>query len=146
MQRYLLGFGLSLLLLLSLSTTAQENETAGGDDASAVRATVTDYIEGYYAGDANRVEQTLHPHYLKHVIHGDIQMREKSGLQMISEVRKNGPSELPKAEKTEQVQVLDVAAEIASAKLTTPHWVDYMTLAKADGKWKILSVVQMIND
>jgi hypothetical protein len=145
MQRYLPGFGLCLLLLLSLSTTAQEHKPAS-DDASAVRTTVTDYIEGYYAGDANRMEQTLHPHYLKHVIHGDIQMREKSASQMITEVRKNGPSDLPKAEKTEQVQVLDVAGEIASAKLTTPHWVDYMTLAKADGKWKILSVVQMIND
>jgi Putative lumazine-binding len=145
MQRYLPGFGLSLLLLLSVSTTAQQNKTAG-DDAAAVRATVTDYIEGYYNGDASRMEQTLHPHYLKHMIHGDIPMREKSGLQMISEVRKNGPSELTKAEKTEQVQVLDVAGEIASAKLTTPHWVDYMTLAKSEGKWKILSVVQMIND
>jgi hypothetical protein len=145
MQRHLPGFGLCLLLLFSLSTTAQQNKPAS-DDASAVRATVTDYIEGYYTGDANRMEQTLHPHYLKHVIHGDIQMREKSGSQMITDVRKNGPSDLPKAEKTEQVQVLDVAGEMASAKLTTPHWVDYMTLAKSDGKWKILSVVQMIND
>ena len=145
MQRHLLGFGLSMLLLLSLSTTAQENKIAS-DDASAVRATVTDYIEGYYAGDANRMQQTLHPHYLKHMIHRDIPMREKSGSEMIGEVRKNGASGLPQADKTEQVQVLDVAGQIASAKLTTPHWVDYMTLAKSDGKWKILSVVQMINE
>jgi len=145
MQRYLLGFGLSLLLLLSLSTTAQENKTATAD-VSAVRDTVTNYIEGYYTGDAGRMEQTLHPHYLKHMIHGDIPMREKSASQMISEVRKNGSSGIPQADKTEQVQVLDVSGEIASAKLTTPHWVDYMTLAKSDGKWKILSVVQMIND
>ena len=145
MQRYLPGFGLSLLVLLSLSTAAQENKTAG-DDTSAVRATVTDYIEGYYTGDANRMEQTLHPHYLKHIIHGDIPMRDWNATRMIREVRKNGPSEQPQADKTEQVQVLDVTGEMASAKLTTPHWVDYMTLAKADGKWKILSVVQTIND
>jgi hypothetical protein len=144
MHRYLPGFGLSVLLLLSLSSIAQENKTAG--DSSAVRATVTDYIEGYYTGDAARMQQTLHPRYLKYMIHGDIPMREKSGAQMISEVRKNGPSDLPQADKTEQIQVLDITGEIASAKLTTPHWVDYMTLAKSDGKWKILSVVQMIND
>jgi Putative lumazine-binding len=143
MQRYLLGFGLSLLLLFTTAAAAQQTKS---DDASAVRATVTDYIEGYYTGDANRMQQTLHPHYLKHMIHGDIPMREKSAPEMLSEVRKNGPSDLPQTDKTEQVQVLDVAGEIASAKLVTPHWVDYMTLAKSDGKWKILSVVQMIND
>ncbi|MGB8831398.1 MAG: nuclear transport factor 2 family protein [Candidatus Sulfotelmatobacter sp.] len=41
-----------------------------------------------------------------------------------------------------QVTVLDVAGNIASAKLVTPGWTDYMTLTKLDGEWKILSVVQ----
>jgi hypothetical protein len=43
------------------------------------------------------------------------------------------------------VTVLDVAGTIASAKLVTPGWVDYMTLSKSDGQWKILSVVQRID-
>jgi hypothetical protein len=42
--------------------------------------------------------------------------------------------------------VLDIAGDIASAKLVTPHWVDYMTLSRLDGEWKILSVVQRIDD
>jgi hypothetical protein len=42
------------------------------------------------------------------------------------------------------VTVLDLAGNIASAKLVTPGWVDYMTLSKSDGQWKILSVVQRI--
>jgi len=46
---------------------------------SAIRSTVTDYIEGYYAGDACRMEQTLHPHYLKHMIHGDIPRGKRPG-------------------------------------------------------------------
>jgi hypothetical protein len=35
---------------------------------------------------------------------------------------------------------------MASAKLVTPGWVDYMTLSKVNGEWKILSVVQRIDD
>jgi hypothetical protein len=42
--------------------------------------------------------------------------------------------------------VLDIAGSIASAKLVTPGWVDYMTLEKVGRDWKILSVVQRIND
>jgi len=136
--------GLSLLLFFNLSTKAQDNKTPN-DNASAVRATVTNYIEGYYTGDAQRMERTLHPHYLKHMIHGDIPMREKTGAQMVTEVRKNGPADLPAASKTEEVTVLDVAGDIASAKLVTPGWTDYMTLSKVNGDWKILSVVQRID-
>jgi hypothetical protein len=65
---------------------------------------------------------------------------------MVQSVRRNGPADLPPGEKTEQVSVMDVSGEIASAKLVTPHWVDYMTLEKVNGDWKILSVVQRIDN
>jgi hypothetical protein len=133
---------LSLITLFSIATVAQNNASS---DSDAVAGTVRNYIEAYYVGDARRMEQTLHPHYLKHMIHGDIPMREKTGAEMVREVRR-GPSSQAQAEKTEQVTVLDVAGNIASAKLVTPHWVDYITLSKLDGEWKILSVVQRIDD
>jgi hypothetical protein len=139
-----LALGLSLFLFFGLSTNALDNKTTN-DDTSAVRATVTDYIEGYFTGDAQRMEQTLHPHFLKHVIHGDIPMREKTGAEMMKDVRRDGPPDLPAASKTEQVIVFDVVGDIASAKLVTPGWTDYMTLSKEKGDWKILSVVQRID-
>ena len=132
-------------LLLNIMTNAQQSRLPA-DDSAAVRTTVTNYIEAYYTGDARRMEQTLHPHYLKHMIHGDIPVREKTGSEMVREVRTHGPADLPQSNKTEEVTVLDVAGSIASAKLVTPGWVDYMTLSKVDGQWKILSVVQRIND
>lgn len=144
MNRFVLGFALSLLAF-TVSVGAQDNSPSGGD-SSAVGSTVRDYIEAYYTGDAPRMEQTLHPHYLKHMIHGNIPMREKTGSQMVQEVRSHGASEPPPAERTIQITVLDVLGDIASAKLVTPHWVDYMTLSKLDGQWKILSVVQRISN
>lgn len=140
-----LAAALSFLLLFTVAATAQQTSNSANDSAS-IRATVTNYIEGYYTGDAHRMEQTLHPHYLKHMIHGDIPMREKTGPQMMKEVREAGVPDMPAASKTEQVSVLDIAGEIASAKLVTPGWTDYMTLAKVDGQWKILSVVQRIDN
>jgi len=142
MKHLALGFGLLTLLVLNLPAATQQKTS---DDA-AVRATVTDYIEGYYTGDAARIEKSLHPHYLKHMIRGNVPMREKNGLQMVQEVRSAGPSDLPQAERTEQISVLDVSGDIASAKLVTAHWVDYMTLSRSDGQWKILSVVQRIDN
>lgn len=142
MKHLALAFFLSLTLLFTIAA-AENNQP---DDASAVRATVKNYIEAYYTGDAKRMERTLHPHYLKHMIHGDIPMREKTGAQMVQEVRSHGPADLPAANKTEQISVLDIAGDIATAKLVTPGWTDYMTLERITGGWKILSVVQRIDN
>ena len=143
MKRFALGFSLlTLLLLNSLSATQKTSEEA------AVRATVTDYIEGYYTGDAARMEKSLHPHYLKHTISGtdgQLKMTEKTRLQMVEDVRSNGRQK-NLSDKKEQITVLDVAADIASAKLVTADWVDYLTLTKWNGEWKIVSVVLREND
>ena len=145
MKRLALGCGLCLLLSLSNFSLVAENRQSASDDSYNVQATVRNYIEAYYRGDAERMAETLHPHYLKHVIHGNIPMREKTSAQMVRDVR-TGPSDVPAAERTEQISVLDIDGGIASAKLVTPHWVDYLTLSKSDGQWRILSVVQRIED
>ena len=116
---------------------------ATSTDEEAVRGTVTNYIEAYYTGDAGRMEKCLHPHYLKHTIAGSdgkVRMTEWTGLQMIQDVRSHTP-QLSASERKEQITVLDITGDIASAKLVTAHWVDYMTLTKWNGEWKIVSVV-----
>lgn len=145
MNRLALGIALTLLLFLNLSTNAQDNRTSSGD-SSAVRATVTNYIEAYYNGDAARMEQTLHPHYLKQKIHGNIPVREQTGADLVQAARSGEGTHLTQAQRGEQITVLDVAGNIASAKLVTPGWTDYMTLTRIGGEWKILSVVQRFDD
>jgi Putative lumazine-binding len=144
MKNLLIGVGLSLLLLSTVATSAQ-NAKIPTDDSSAVCATVTNYIEAYYLGDADRMQKTLHPHYIKHVIHGNIPMRELKGTDMVALVH-NGAPDIPQSARTEQVSVLDISGNIASAKLITPGWTDYVTLSKENSGWKILSVVQKIEN
>ena len=147
MKRIMLGFCLLLLLVINFAATAREVNNSR-DESAAVRATVTNYIESYYSGDAARMEKSLHPHYLKHVIStsdGNLRMTEKTGLQMVQDMRSQN-TDLPKSEQTEQITVLDVSKGMASAKLVTSHWIDYMTLAKWNGEWKIVSVVLKEND
>jgi hypothetical protein len=144
MKHFALGLAFLTLLFLNLSASTQQPKTL---DETAIRATVTDYIEGYYAGDASRMEKSLHPHYLKHTIsgsEGQLKMTEKSGLQMVQDVRANGPISL--SDKKEQITVLDITGDVASAKLVTAHWVDYITLSRWNGDWKIVSVVLREND
>src|SRR5215813_3632574 len=124
MKRFALSFAALTLLFLNLSASTQQSKTS---DEVSIRATVTDYIEGYYTGDAARMEKSLHPHYLKHTVSGSdgqLKMTERTGLQMVQDVRSNGP--VTSADKKEQITVLDVSGDMASAKLVTAHWVDYI--------------------
>src|SRR5437764_6238662 len=130
------------LAMLAFSASASAQSAPNQDDSAAVQATVRNYIEAYYRGDAPRMQASLDSHYLKHMIHGTIPIREKTGSQMVEEVRTHGPADIPEAQKTESISVLDISGNIASAKLATPHWVDYMTLPKSGGNWKVLAVVQ----
>lgn len=144
MKSFVLGFSLFVLVNLAVATPPQQTS-----DEAAIRATVTDYIEGYYTGDPDRMERSLHPHYLKHTISGPaghLRMTEWTGLQMVQQVRTNGPADLPLTERKERITVLDVAGDIASAKLETAHWVDYLTLSKWHDDWKIVSVVLRESD
>jgi hypothetical protein len=140
-----LSLVLSVLLVLALSAKAQNKKTFS-DDESAVRSTVTNYIEAYYNGNPAEMEQTLHANYLKQKLHGNIPVREQTRADLVQAARSGEGTHLSKAERKEQVTVLDVTGNIASAKLVTPGWTDYMTLTKVDGSWKILSVVQRIDD
>ena len=138
--------GLTLTVLLLSALLILGNAQKRNADSSAVKATVVNYIEAYYAGDASRMAATLHPQYLKHIIHGDRPIQEKTGGDMVEAIRSQGAADLPTAEKTERVSVMDISGDMASAKLVTPGWTDYLTLAKSNGHWKILSVVQRIDD
>ena len=121
MKKFAFGLGLLSFVLFSFAN-AKEQQTVS--DEAGVRATVANYIESYYTGDASRMEESLHPHYLKHTIStsdGKLKMTERTGLQMVEEIRSNGPANLPASEKTEQITVLDTVDGMASAKLVTPH-------------------------
>jgi hypothetical protein len=136
-----LALALSLLTILLNVANATQPKTS---DEAAIRATISDYIESYYTGDAARMEKSMHPHYLKHTISesdGHLKMTEKTGLQMVQDVRLSGPVSIPASERKEEITVLDVTGDVASAKLVTAHWVDHLTLSKWNGEWKIVSVV-----
>lgn len=56
-----------ILLVLGLgapATAADHHESAASDEAK-IRAAALDYIEGWYEGDAERMERALHPHLAK---------------------------------------------------------------------------------
>jgi hypothetical protein len=115
-------------------------------DSAAIRAAALDYIDGWYAADGARMERALHPELAKRNVFTDPQARrsrliQMSALTLINQTRAGGGSDIAAAARKSEVTILDVFQGAASVRVRAATWVDYMHLAKFNGRWVIVNVL-----
>jgi hypothetical protein len=127
---------------LSLPAAAPAQSAA---DSAAIRATALDYIEGYYEGNAERMERALHPELAKRIVRtnpqGRSQLGQMSAMSLVQGTRAGGGKDIPVAQQQRDVTILDIYQNAASAKIVASSWVDYLHLAKWNGRWVIVNVL-----
>jgi len=115
-------------------------------DASAVKQTCLDYVEGWYEGKVERMERALHPALQKRIVEidptsGKDRLREMSAKALVQHTRERGGSDTLKEHQQKDVTIFDVYRDEASAKVVFRDWVDYLHLARFDGRWVIVNVL-----
>jgi len=131
-----------LLLLLCLVAPFAAAGPAG--EEAAIRQTALNYVEGWYAGDAARVASALHPKLAKRSVwtkDGQSTLVELSAPSLIEAAAKGGGSKTPKELQQKDVALLDVFGNAASVRVTMRGWVEYLHMAKMDGRWVIVNMV-----
>ena len=135
-----------LLTLLIIFVGAPALATAqSAADSAAIRATALDYIEGWYAGDAARMERALHPELAKRIVETDARGRSRLGQQsamtLVGNTRRGGGTDIPAGQRKSDVRILDLYGNAASVRVQAATWVDYMHVAKSNGRWVIVNVL-----
>ena len=114
-------------------------------DSAAIRAAALDYIDGWYAADGARMERALHPELAKRNVTSDSTGRSRliqmSAMTLVNSTRNGGGSTIPVGQRSDSVQILDIYGGAASARVRAATWVDYMHLAKFNGRWRIINVL-----
>ncbi|MDH5196944.1 MAG: nuclear transport factor 2 family protein [Gemmatimonadota bacterium] len=113
-------------------------------DSAAIRGTALDYIEGWYAGDAARMERALHPQLAKRIVRqseGAFVLGDMTAEQLVGYTRAGGGTRTPAAEQQKDVTILDIFRNAAVVKIVARDWVDYLQIAKWEGDWKIVNVL-----
>ena len=115
------------------------------DDREAVKQAVLDYVEALYEADSARIERSVHRDLFKLGFEWDKDGTYKPYRMTYQELydlagRWNKSGRIPKNSKKEIV-VYDVTDQTASAKLTAMWGIDYLHLAKFDGKWMITDIL-----
>ncbi|MEJ2481877.1 MAG: nuclear transport factor 2 family protein [Gemmatimonadota bacterium] len=132
----------AVTLLLSSPQMARAQTAA---DSASIRATALDYIEGFYTGDAERMERALHHDLKKRIVErepGEPEvLDEMSAEELVAMTARGGGTGMPDDLKRSDVTILDIFGKMASVKIVAGMWVDYMHLAEVDGEWKIVNVL-----
>ena len=134
-----------ILAALFYGFTTAKVSGIGEADKVSVMETALDYIEGWYSGDAERMDKALHKDLAKRGIMVN-KSTGKTGImpatkeQMVAWT-KAGSGKKAKEKWGIKVRILDILKNTASVKITSVDFIDYAHLAKIDGEWKILNVV-----
>jgi hypothetical protein len=131
---------------MALALSARLAGAQSAADSAAVRATAMDYIEGWYAGDPVRMERALHPELAKRVVTTDSktgrsQLESIGAMTLILRPRAGGGMHTPAERQQKDFRILDMFANAAVAKIIASDWVDYLELAKWNGRWVIVNVL-----
>ncbi|MFZ0322749.1 MAG: nuclear transport factor 2 family protein [Actinomycetes bacterium] len=118
------------------------NDTATADDArAAILATVLDYYEGWFDGDAARMASALHPDLAKRSLEDDQVVETITAREMIDGAAEGlGRREDPD-ERRVDICVDHVQGSIATAHASGAIYVDYLQLVLVDEHWRILNAL-----
>jgi hypothetical protein len=137
------GVCVAALMLATIGHRARAQTAA---DSAAIRETAMDYIEGWYAGDAQRMERALHPELVKRVVTtdpkmGHSQLESIGAMTLILRTRAGGGTHTPAERQQKDLRILDIFSNAAVARVTASDWVDFLELAKWNGRWVIVNVL-----
>lgn len=129
--------------IISINISPQAGSKQDKDEINRV---IRDYIEGYYVGDAKRVEAALNPELAKRVVgrtkEGKDILKSGGAPEMIKMTAdQDGPKYYPAGKRRLEIKIFEIDGKMASAKVTAQDWIDYIHLGKVDGKWSIVNII-----
>jgi hypothetical protein len=137
----------AVLLLCAVPALSAGEIELGESDQAAIQVAATDYAEGWYSGDRERMARALHDKLAKRAYLRDKGSRERrlSELDKAALLAGNVPENAQrhaKAPRRADVEILDGFGNVATVKLRMDGWVDYLHLVRGnDREWRIINVL-----
>jgi len=118
---------------------------SSADDRAAVVRTALDYFEGWFDGDAARIERALHPELAKRSLgqasSGTERLATLTERQMVeATARGEGKREDP-GDRHIEVEVEHLHGTIANATVRSAVYVEYLQLVHTRDGWKIVNAL-----
>ena len=114
------------------------------DDVVAVTATLMDYFEGWFGGDAAGMQSALDPELTKGEVGEDPAeplLDSMTAQQMVGWTRDGEGTRQRPTELTITVEALDVCRHIATAVVRSTVYVEYAHLIRTPDGWEFVNTI-----
>jgi hypothetical protein len=109
------------------------------EDREKILASARDYIESWLDGDAERMARCLHPQLVKREsLEADPSVETITRDQM---VQWTGEGAGKKLERPYEVSILDAFGDIATVRVFSSAYMDYLHVARSGNAWLLLNVL-----
>jgi hypothetical protein len=123
----------------SIRTAGLIQETPSPEDDAAIRACVLDYFEGWFDGDAARMDRALHPGLAKHSLSVDRDGNEALDITTKSEMVEATERGLGRRrdDRAITIEIVGFGGDIASVVVHSAVYLEYAFLARTRDGWRI---------
>lgn len=115
------------------------------EERTQVAAVARDYLESWYSADPDRMGRALHPDMVKRYVDslptGRQVVQSLTRDQMVEMTRGGGGSKVPPESRKIAVDVLEVSGDIAIVRASSSEYLEYLSLAKCNGRWAIINIL-----
>lgn len=146
------------LVFINVAVAEGTVSTQTDADSAAVKETLLNYVEGWYEGNAARMQRALYPDLAKRIVRknpksGKEYLEKMPANELISGTGTDGGCAadsaesrpkctlIPKERQQKEITIFDIYEDEASAKAVFLGWVDYVHLARINGRWLIVNVL-----
>jgi hypothetical protein len=117
---------------------AVEDRTAA---EAAIVSVVLDYFEGWFDGDASRMERALHPGLAKRSLDEDGRTLNETTAAWMIDATARGVGVRDPGDRRIEVEVEEVYGTIASATVRSAVYREYVQLVRTPEGWKIVNAL-----
>ena len=126
-----------------MNAPAQVSDDRGvASDEEGIRAIVLDYFEGWYDGDVERMRRALHPQLAKRSLADDgVSLEELTAAGMVEATAKGQGRRDDPEERRLEIVVQHVYDTIASVRVLSVPYAEYVQLVRTRDGWKIANAM-----
>jgi penicillin-binding protein-related factor A (putative recombinase) len=110
-------------------------------DETDIRNAALDYIEGWYEGNVERMQKAVHSKLVKRRFVSPEEIWALDAPSMIN-ITKEGRGKLPDPSTgKKEISILAIDKNMASVKIVSDKFVDYLHLLKENNQWRIVDAL-----
>jgi hypothetical protein len=110
------------------------------DEITLIKQTAKNYMESWYQGDGDKMKASLHKKLAKRSLK-DGELRQTKASSMVAWTREGWAKGLWRDGMNIGVEVLDFYKNIASVKVISYHYYEYLHLMKIKDRWVIINAL-----